>query len=505
MDKTNDFCFKFKAEITKPETYKLKLFLENVSNEEKDELLSILNYIQAGKFSDSAFCQTLFQFLEEKEGKTIIETFFKIQASVFTQCSVVNVSTTDIVNDEEIIMENTYEHIIQLFVNKVGYFCNENNKTVLHFAARYGWLGIVQSLLEKGADVNVKDEEDKTPLFEATKCRHRDVADLLISSGAEVLCCTNLNHTLLHAASVAGWLDFVQFLLEKGADPNAVDAIGCTPLYAAILQKHRDMVALLIDHGADTTCFTYQGLPVLHCAVIVGNLEIVKCLVEKGADVNDQRIMGMSPLCVACQRVDEINSQKIEIIEYLVDAVNLKNGSAETPLRFIMRYNIDLKLIKIFVERYGYPITFIDEYYAQDIRTPSFKVDIFQHEQTCTQAIVSKFNYKDLPALYNLPLPNGTLPPIENLMIKSPGIIEDIEASVRHEINTSESGHCDLRKPKVIVLRMLAVKSYTNYYIIVLKKKLNRTVQLQPIQRNCRTILQQNAMLKLIGKYLLFK
>lgn len=246
----------------------------------------------------------------------------------------------------------------------------------------------------------------------------------------------------------------MQFLLNKGANPNAVFNAGIQPLHSAAIAKQRDIVALLIDSGADPASCTF-GYSVLHFAVNYSNLEVVKCLVEKGANVNDENVDGLSPLSVACRR------QRIKMIEYLVNAVNIKNGSNETPLKFIMIHCPNFKLIKAFIERYGYLTNFIDIYY-RDEKNISLKGDIFQNIQVCTQAIINKFNNKDLPAFYNLPLPVGTLPPIQNLMIASQEIIQDIEQSVRREINTNE--HCDLRRPKVIVLRMLSLTSYINYY-----------------------------------------
>jgi ankyrin repeat protein len=62
---------------------------------------------------------------------------------------------------------------------------NNYKRTALHFAALYGQLDIVDALVKKGANVNVKDAAEKTPLDYANQYGHEKVARLLKSSGAE--------------------------------------------------------------------------------------------------------------------------------------------------------------------------------------------------------------------------------------------------------------------------------------------------------------------------------
>jgi ankyrin repeat protein len=56
----------------------------------------------------------------------------------------------------------------------------------IHDAARDGDLAGVQAELDKGADVNAKDEEGWTPLHFAAARDHKEIAELLIVNGAEV-------------------------------------------------------------------------------------------------------------------------------------------------------------------------------------------------------------------------------------------------------------------------------------------------------------------------------
>jgi len=58
--------------------------------------------------------------------------------------------------------------------------------TALMLASKYGELAIVKLLLEKGADVNAKDNRGYTALSQASKYGQLEVAKLLLKKGANV-------------------------------------------------------------------------------------------------------------------------------------------------------------------------------------------------------------------------------------------------------------------------------------------------------------------------------
>jgi ankyrin repeat protein len=56
--------------------------------------------------------------------------------------------------------------------------------TALHMAARRGYVGIAQALLDCGAAIDTRDSKGDTPLQRAIKCRRSAVAQLLVERGA---------------------------------------------------------------------------------------------------------------------------------------------------------------------------------------------------------------------------------------------------------------------------------------------------------------------------------
>ena len=134
----------------------------------------------------------------------------------------------------------------------------------IHLAATYGWLDVLNELLDTDADVNARTiacsekvhelsapsdtpaDCDVTPLMVACRESAFAAARLLIERGADVGASSTRQSTALHFACDAWWgenVDVVEFLLNAGADRNAVDIDGKKPIDYAYARKYEGIVA----------------------------------------------------------------------------------------------------------------------------------------------------------------------------------------------------------------------------------------------------------------------
>jgi ankyrin repeat protein len=165
----------------------------------------------------------------------------------------------------------------------------------IHDAARTGDLAGVQAELNKGVDVNAKNDDGQTPLHEAANWGHKETAELLIANGADVNARTGgwLNVTPLHRTETK---EIAELLIANGADVNAKDGTGRTPLHNAAIQGHKEIAELLIAKGADVNAKADNGWTPLHGAAAEGHKEIAELLIANSADLNAQSVGGNTPL-----------------------------------------------------------------------------------------------------------------------------------------------------------------------------------------------------------------
>ncbi|MDD4352643.1 MAG: ankyrin repeat domain-containing protein, partial [Candidatus Gracilibacteria bacterium] len=129
--------------------------------------------------------------------------------------------------------------------------CNRLTCKTIHEAAAKGDLADVKRHLQKGADVNIKVDNDWTPLIYSVFNGKQDVVVFLISIGADVNVASRITGwTPLHVAADKGYLEVVETLVSAGANVNAKDTVGMTPINSAVGDGHKDVIEFLKQHGA---------------------------------------------------------------------------------------------------------------------------------------------------------------------------------------------------------------------------------------------------------------
>ncbi|KZL78694.1 multiple ankyrin repeats single KH domain (pfs domain-containing protein) [Colletotrichum tofieldiae] len=89
-----------------------------------------------------------------------------------------------------------------------------HKETPLVTASYRGHLKVVKLLLEKGANIKIKDIDGWTPLNAASSKGHLEVVKLLLEKGADITVTNESGWTPLHTASFNGYVKLARLFLQ---------------------------------------------------------------------------------------------------------------------------------------------------------------------------------------------------------------------------------------------------------------------------------------------------
>ena len=157
-------------------------------------------------------------------------------------------------------------------------------ETPLHAAASEGHVDILSLLIQGGADVNGRDNEDCTPLFLASYNGRLEAGEFLLNHGADIEARNTYKNTALIYAMDGKNIEFARMLLKRGAVVNFRCQSDRTPLHRAVKYSQIEIVRLLLEHGADVNALDLYGNTASQLASVGGHREIVELLFEYGAE-----------------------------------------------------------------------------------------------------------------------------------------------------------------------------------------------------------------------------
>jgi len=153
--------------------------------------------------------------------------------------------------------------------------------TAAHMAAQCGFLPILKTLKEHGADFTLITFEKNTVLHLAAEANKVEVIAYLSSVQRTLLEYHNqIEETPLHVAARQGHIPAIEALIKAGAEKNSLAQGFRTPLHIAAIKGHSKAACALFDAGADIWLETDQDETALDLAIKFNGEqgELVACL-----------------------------------------------------------------------------------------------------------------------------------------------------------------------------------------------------------------------------------
>ncbi|CAL8583793.1 putative ankyrin-repeat protein [Xanthoria parietina] len=160
-------------------------------------------------------------------------------------------------------LSNTHEAIVQLLVSRKDFdpdVQDGSGWTPLMIASslREGET-MVDLLLSKDADVNIKNFNGQTALHFCASKNNLDVARKLIARKASARVKDKRGQLPLHRAAAVGSVPMVNLLLDHQSPLNATDVANYTALHHAISEGHGDTALVLLKAGAEVDKVDVDG------------------------------------------------------------------------------------------------------------------------------------------------------------------------------------------------------------------------------------------------------
>jgi ankyrin repeat protein len=191
---------------------------------------------------------------------------------------------------------------------------DQGGLTALLYAAHAGHPEVVTLLLERGADINVKGVAGDTPLMKAARKGHAECVTLLLGKGSDPFAKDREGWTVLHYAVEGGNSKIVQLLLNMGVPAHTESssfhsAFVDSPLETAANWQAWDIVGMLLQHGAVGNTRT------LRLAARAGNAEVVRLLLQQEAHRHQTIFESFDETLV-----DAASAGHLEVVRSLLDA-----------------------------------------------------------------------------------------------------------------------------------------------------------------------------------------
>jgi len=194
---------------------------------------------------------------------------------------------------------------------------------LIHVAIAENQIEALRLLIDRGADLNVRNADGRLPLHDCFELGHNDFAKILLDAGAVPDVC---------AAAAYGLHDRLQEILH--ADPSQANdlATGESPLGWSVYGAQPQSARILFRHGAIADRAPFDSRAWCPAAMVAG-ADVARVLIEHGANPNWRDEHGDTPLHrVIKSRIVLDPAPFVEVLLQSDADAAVRNAEGRTPL-----------------------------------------------------------------------------------------------------------------------------------------------------------------------------
>lgn len=143
-------------------------------------------------------------------------------------------------------------------------------------------------------DINQNSANGFSPLFTAASMGDIRVVEVLLERGANPNLRNIYSHSPLFIAAEKGDLGVIKILTDYGANVDLQDQLGRTPIMIAADNGHVKSTKFLVDQSENINLKDGGKNTVLHYAFKALKKDVIKHLMDKGADMSIKNNYGVS-------------------------------------------------------------------------------------------------------------------------------------------------------------------------------------------------------------------
>ena len=217
----------------------------------------------------------------------------------------------------------------------------------------------IQKLINKGINLNKRDEKGRTILFTLVAKKRLEAIKLLLKNGANLTIEDNYRKTVLDEAVERSDGIMIRFLLDNGFSINHKNSAGRTIFQDVALFGNNKIFQIFMNYSADFTLKDSYGRTVLFDAVEGGNLTILKDIIN---NVNNLNILDENHQTVLFRAV--LKEDPLIATELILHGINvnfLDKDGQNVLFNAILQGSKNISVIDLLLKK-GINLNIVDNY-----------------------------------------------------------------------------------------------------------------------------------------------